>query len=460
MKPALTFCGWLAILCLASRCTPPPTTASEAENPADRAWREEVPQILARIRPPQIPARTFAAEDFGNLQADALRAIQAAIDTCHARGGGRVNVPTGQYLVRGPLELRSYVRLHVPEGCTLRFSTNPDDYLPVVKVRWEGTVCYNYSPFVRAHGQQHIALTGQGTLDGQADQFWHAWKQKQKADQQQLRQMGHEGVPDSLRVFGAGHYLRPSLIEFFECTNILLEDLTVRGSPFWTVHPVFSRHITIRGLTIRKGTTNDDGIDPDSCEDVLIEDCDIRTDDDPISIKAGRDQDAWQRPGTRRVVVRNCTLQSFVGNALCIGSEMSGGVERVFFEDCRILSTPNAFNFKCNLDRGGHIRQVYIRRLAADTCRDHGLLFQMDYHGYRGGQFPPDYEDLFLQDITIKQVGKVGFQVNGVAGSPIRRVWLERITVGQVPQVADIRFVEGLRTYEVSVNGQLWRGLE
>ena len=109
--------------------------------------------------------------------------------------------------------------------------------------------------------------------------------------------MGESGVPETERVFGEGYKLRPTLLEFYGCEGVLLEGFRAQQSPFWTIHPVFSKNITIRNLTIHHGTTNDDGIDPDSCEDVLIENCDINTDDDPISIKAGRDQDAWNRKG-------------------------------------------------------------------------------------------------------------------------------------------------------------------
>ncbi|PJF38854.1 MAG: polygalacturonase, partial [Phototrophicales bacterium] len=146
--------------------------------------------------------------------------------------------------------------------------------------------------------------------------------------------------------------MRPTFIEFFECENILIDGLTLRNSPFWNVHPVFCRNVTLRNLNVEHGTTNDDGIDPDSCTDVLIENCTIDTHDDAIAIKAGRDQDAWKRPPAQNIIVRNCNLTSGV-NAFCIGSEMSGDVRHVFFEKSKVARARHGINFKCNLDRGG-----------------------------------------------------------------------------------------------------------
>src|SRR5262249_10123286 len=160
-----------------------------------------------------------------------------AIAQCHEAGGGRVIVPAGTYLTNGPIHLASNVNLHLAEGATIRFGTNPTDYLPVVPVRWESTRCYNYSPLVYAYRQKNIAVTGQGRLDGQAQAFWGEWKNKQTADQDRLREMGASGVPPERRVFGGGHHLRPSLCEFYDCRDVLIEGVTLERSPFWTLHP-------------------------------------------------------------------------------------------------------------------------------------------------------------------------------------------------------------------------------
>jgi len=415
-----------------------------AQGKFDELFDRQVKEVLARINPPPFPEKTFTVDV---KTADRFqKEINSAIEICNRAGGGQVVVPRGDYLCNGPIRMLSNVKLHLSDGALIRFGTNPGDYLPVVKVRWEGTVCYNYSPMIYAIGQNNIAITGHGTLDGQADKFWFAWKKQPNGDDQEkaktiLRKMGETGVAENERVFGAGYKLRPTLIEFYECESILLDGFTVRQSPFWTVHPVFSKNITIRNLSIDHGTTNDDGIDPDSCEDVLIEDCKINTDDDPISIKAGRDQDAWNRKGTRNVVVRNCTLQSAIANGFCIGSEMSGGVENVWVDNCHIPKTNLGLTLKANLDRGGFVRNLWVRNVTIDSCRQAAIRMQMDYHGYRGGNFPPNFDLITFEDIKVRSVRDHGWWLDGVPAKPIGLVTIRNIKVDYQGKANRAKFV-------------------
>ena len=435
----------------------------------NRAWKE-VDLIVARIQAPVFVDKTFNIKDYGAIadgKTDARQAIQNAIEACHQAGGGRVLIPAGNYFCDGPIHLKSNINFYLEKGAVITFGVNPEKYTPLVKVRWEGTVCYNYSPLIYAYQQHNIAISGEGLLDGQADQFWHVWKRdndgkNQDVDKPVLRQMGNDRVPEEQRIFGNGfydankngvndgdgkpHYLRPSLIEFYECNHILLENFTAKGSPFWTIHPVFCKNVTIRGLTIQKGTTNDDGIDPDSCEDVLIENCTIDTNDDPIAIKAGRDQDAWNRPGSKNIVIRNCNVSCEVGNGFCIGSEMSGGVENVFVENYSIKSTDNGINFKCNLDRGGFIQNIHLKNIEIDSCTKHGILFQMDYHGYRGGDYPPDFQNFTLQNIKIRKAGKIGIKIAGVERKPIKNVQMANIRIEDTPELKALTFVKNLKS--------------
>mgnify|MGYP002778075422 CR=1 FL=1 len=408
-----------------------------------QAWKKEVPKILQRIQPPVFRSATITINSAENFR----QHVQSAIDSLSAAGGGTVRIEAGSYTSNGPLHLKSGINLHIAKGAFIRFSTNPAHYLPLVKTRWEGTVCYNYSPLVYAIGQSNIALTGEGTLDGQADQFWHAWKKQpdgndQEKDKKILRDAGRDGVPEDRRRFGEGHKLRPSLVQFYECSNILIEELTLRQSPFWTVHPVFCKNLTVRKLTIRKGTTNDDGIDPDSCEDVLIEDCDIDTDDDPIAIKAGRDNDAWTRPGTKNIVIRNIRGRSRVGNGFCIGSEMSGGVQNVFVENYRISKADNGINIKSNLDRGGTVQNIYLRNITVDSAVRTGILMQKDYHSYRGGKAPSTYQNIFLDSITINHVERKGMRIVGVPERSISRLWMDGVLIKKQGEEDEVKLVK------------------
>jgi polygalacturonase len=414
-----------------------PVTTPNARND----WSEAA-NILKRINVPTFPKRVFTVNTEGG---DFRQSCQKSIDKCHAQGGGKVMIPKGNWTCKGSLFLKTNVYLEVSEGANVVFSTNPKDYLPIVLVRWEGTMCYNFSPLIYTNGQKNIGIGGRGTLDGGTTlENWGAWKKLQDPDKKILRQMGNDVTPDSTRRFGDGRFLRPTFIEFVNCENIVLENFTIKRSPFWTIHPVFSKNITCRHLKIEHGTTNDDGIDPDSCTDVLIEDCEIDTDDDPIAIKAGRDQDAWQRPHTANIIVRRCRVSSKVGNAFCIGSEMSGGVSSVFVEDFHVTKTDNGINFKCNLDRGGYIKNAFIRNVTIDTCTKNGVLFQMDYHSWRGNNFAPDFEGFLLENIHIKSVAKTGVAIRGVASKPIRQVRLKNVVVKQSGQAKDIQYTEGV----------------
>lgn len=373
---------------------------------AQSAWPDPN-ERAARVEVPNIPTRTFYVTDFGTLNdttLDARPGIQAALDSVAGLGGGRVVVPAGFRLhLNGPLHLRPRTQLHLESGSVLKFSDDPSHYLPTVEVRWEGTVAYNHSPLIYANGVEDVALTGEGTIDGNGQKWSRDWRKLQKDDQHALRKMGREGVPVSERRFGEGHYLRPGLVQLYNCRRVLIEGLTFRDSPFWTIHLPFSQDVTCRGLTVLGQTLNDDGIDPDSSRDVLIEDCYIATHDDAISIKAGRDADGRGGPGSRNIVVRNSTLNSGV-NAFAIGSELSGGVEDVFVENVRILGGRYGLNVKTNDDRGGAVRNIWIRNVVADTLERAVLRVDKEYKDRRGGGFPTQLDGIRLRNVVARAV--------------------------------------------------------
>src|SRR5262249_18376071 len=136
-----------------------------------------VPQILKRIQPPKFPNRDFDLTKYGakpDGKTDCTVAFRQAIDATNRAGGGRVLVPEGVFLT-GAIHLKSNVNLHVARGGTIRFIPDPKLY-PIVLTRFEGIECMNNSAFVYAFEQQNIAITGEGTLDGQAGrEHWWPW---------------------------------------------------------------------------------------------------------------------------------------------------------------------------------------------------------------------------------------------------------------------------------------------
>ncbi|WP_350287269.1 glycoside hydrolase family 28 protein [uncultured Croceitalea sp.] len=423
----------MLLMVLAVACKPKNTVDFDKEQAhivIAEAWENTYPAILKKIKAPIFRDTTVVITD----SVDFRNRVNEQITALSKAGGGMVRVVAGYYEVKGSIFLKSNIRLQLDEDVTLRFSVNPEDYLPVVKSRWEGTFLMNYTPLLYAIGAKNIAITGKGLIDGRAGDFWHGWKEKQDPDKQLLRKMGNDKVPLKKRVFGAGHYLRPSAIEFIDCQNILLEDFTVKGSPFWTVHPVLSENITIRGLTIGAGTTNDDGIDPESCKNVLIEACAITTHDDCIAIKAGRDQDGWGRPPSENIIVRNTSFETQVGSGFCIGSEMSAGVRNVFVENCQLgNSEKHAFQFKSNPDRGGFITQVFMRHITVGKVKK-GFEFTTDYKGWRGNAYFTKYRDFYFQNIHIKEATEAPIVVEGRSEEPIQRVYFENCDIDSSPQ--------------------------
>jgi polygalacturonase len=415
--------------------------------------------IANAVQAPRISARDYSILDFGAASGRDVRpAIIAALDAAEAVGGGRVVLPQGVWPCDGPIHMRSSCAIHLEADARLIFSGNAASYLPVVFTRWEGTEAYNYSPMIYGRDLTDIAITGEGTIDGQGEANFLPWRPNQKPDQQALRRMGAQGTPVSERVFGEGHWLRPQFVQFVGCERVLVEGVTLIDSPFWCVHPVYCRHVTVRGVTIVSRHINSDGVDPDSSEDVLIERCTFDTGDDGVALKAGRDQDGW-RVGrqTRRIVIRNNRYAGTRGGGMAIGSEMSGGIETVFVDGFAMNEVHHALYFKANPDRGGRIRDVYIRGVRARKA-DTVLIFTNDYHGYRGGDFPTLFEDVWVEDVRVDEAA-VGISVVGHQDAFVRDVSVRNMRVGTVEIPLRARYVANLRFDNVVMGGETIRAV-
>ena len=398
-----------------------PWLAGDQAAVADDPWLR-LPAILARIRPPTFPARDFVLTDFGaraDGSADATSAFRSAIEACRRAGGGRVVVPAGEYPT-GPIHLKSGVNLHVAAGATVRFHTDPARYLPTVFTRWEGVELMNYSPLVYALDQQDIAITGEGTLDGQADEtHWWPWKKTQKPARDRLLRMAEDGVAVAERVFGAGHDLRPNFIQPYRCRNVLIEGVTIRNSPMWVIHPVLSTNVTVRNVKVLSMGPNSDGCDPESSSDVLIEDSLFDTGDDCIALKSGRNADGrrLQTP-VERVVVRNCRMVAGHGG-VTIGSEISGGARDVYAERCQ-MSSPDldrGLRIKTNAMRGGVIENVFVRDVEIGQVGS-AVDIDMLYEEGASGSFPPVVRNVRVERMTVAQAQHALF-VRTLPGSPV-----------------------------------------
>ncbi|KAA6475207.1 glycoside hydrolase family 28 protein [Bacillus swezeyi] len=373
-------------------------------------------EILRQMTVPVFPNRHFDVTEFGadaSGKADSTAAIQRAIDEAHQAGGGTAIVPKGVFR-SGALRLKSNVELHIEQGAVIKFSQNPDDYLPVVLTRFEGVELYNYSPLIYAYEAENIALTGKGTLDGQGDEeHWWPWKRgtngqpSQEKDRDALFEMAERNVPVEERRFGKGHYLRPNFIQPYRCQNILIEDVTVLNSPMWQVHPVLCENVTVDGVKVVGHGPNTDGVNPESCKNVVIKHCHFDNGDDCIAVKSGRNADGRRiNIPAENIVIENNEMKDGHGG-VTIGSEISGGVNNIFAEG-NLMDSPNldrALRIKTNSVRGGILENIYFHKNVVKSLKREVIAIDMEYEEGDAGNFKP-----VVRDIEVDQLKSTGGQ--------------------------------------------------
>jgi polygalacturonase len=430
---------------------------------------QEMDVILARIRVPEFPNVTYIVTDYGAKSdgaTDCSEAFAKAIEACAEGGGGIVLVPVGEFLT-GPIHLKSNVNLHLSEGATIRFERDPAQYLPLVFTRWEGVECMNYSSLIYAYSQENIAITGKGTLDGQAsNEFWWPWKGNddygwkeglpdQQAGRKRLFAMGEKGVPVQQRTFGQGYYLRPSFIQPYKSRNILIEGITIINSPMWEIHPVLSENITVRNVHIKTHGPNNDGCNPESSRDVLIEDSFFDTGDDCIAIKSGRNNDGRRvNIPSENIVIRRCTFRDGHGG-VTIGSEMSGGVRNVFAEGCEFESPVlySALRIKTNAVRGGIVENVHLRNMNVRLVGRAVVDIDLFYEEGKNGNFLPTVRNISIDRMTVETC-KTAFNLVGYEEAPLRNIRLIDCDFRNVTGGYKIEHVEGLELVNTRVNGK------
>ncbi len=395
-----------------------------------KAWdEEEYKRIEQSIKAPTFPEKDFLITKYGakttNSAAQNQKAINKAIAACSKKGGGRVIVPSGTF-VTGAITLLSHVNLVVEKDAVLKFAFEPDLY-PIVPTRWEGIDCRNLSPCIYAYKQTDIAVTGEGTIDGSgANDTWWPWNgnprfgfkegmiSQRGGSRARLLKNAEDGVPMDQRIFTKEDGLRPQLINFYLCENILMENLTLLNSPFWVIHPLLSKNITVRGMKIINDGPNGDGCDPESCDGVLIENCFFNTGDDCIAIKSGRNNDGrlWDKP-SENIIIRNCEMKNGHGGVV-IGSEISGGCRNVYAEN-NVMDSPElerVVRIKTNTCRGGVIENINARNIKVGVCKESVLKINLDYEPKeiccRG--FVPTVRNINIENITCEK-SKYGVQI-------------------------------------------------
>jgi polygalacturonase len=339
----------------------------------------------------------FNVRDYGAAgdgAAPDTRAIQAAIDACHAQGGGTIFFPAGEY-VTGSIFLRSHVTLRLDAGATLLGSENPADY-PLVHSRWEGVEQETHAPLIGGRALTHIAITGCGTIDGRGAGWWRRHRERTL------------------------EYPRPRLISFADCANVLIDGITATNAPSWTIHPVHCENVTIHHVTIINppDSPNTDGINPDSCNHVRISNCYVDVGDDCIALKSGIEAEAPEkRAPCQNVTITNCTLVHGHGGVV-IGSEMSGGV----VEDVRVTNVvmtdvlcPFSMNLYYHIGARGN-QMVSDKRPLPVT------------------EGTPHFRRIHLSGVTAREVKVAAAFLYGLAEMPIEDVSLNDVSISMSPE--------------------------
>lgn len=403
---------------------------SMAISDTDRTARRD--SILSQITGADIPQATIDITSLGaigNGEKDCKPAFDKAMKKAVRTGGLHIIVPAGEYLLNGPIHFTSNVCLELQDGATLKFSPEPKYYLPLVKTSWEGTFIQNYSPFIYGYQVENISIIGKGTIDGNAGSSFATWKSMQKKGQQLTRDMNHNETPVSERNFGEGYFLRPQLIQLFECRNITIEGVFITNSPFWCIHLLKSENIICRDIRYDAKLVNNDGIDPEYTRNLLIENITFNNGDDNIAIKCGRDNDGWKTNcPSENIIIRNCKFKGLHG--VVLGSEMSAGIQNIFIENCTYGGyCKRGIYIKTNPDRGGFIRNIYINNCKFGNVED--LFYATSMYAGEGldNNHFTEVHDIHVKDLSCNTASSAGIVLQGTTTRPIYNVSFENVNI-------------------------------
>lgn len=415
------------------------------------------------------PNKAYNIIQFGaktDLSFNNQQAIQSAINECHANGGGKVIVPKGKWLT-GYLELKSNVNLHLNEEATLLFSNDIDTYRVPTFTRWEGIECVNYHPLIYARNAKNISITGKGIIDGNGKDWWAFAKVNQRITLSKLYDQVLAGVlPEERNCldYEGGSYLRPSMIQFISCENIYMKDVELRSGPMWTNHFIYCENVVAENIRVITEGTNNDGFVVDSSSKILISNCFFSTGDDCIVLKSGLNEDGWRvnRP-SERIIIKNCSTHKGNGGVV-IGSEMSGGVKKVYAHNCVFNKTSRGLRIKTMKGRGGIIEDIWFENITLDSIYNEAVIITMDYGS---SSIAPRNDSLpLIRNIHYKNVistnSRLTLNVIGLPNQKIESVFFDNCSFSgrrgiQINNAQYIHFnnltIESIQTEPVAISG-------
>lgn len=426
---------------------------------------ESLPFEMGRVHRPEIPSRTVLLTDFGGIGDGCFMNAQAfadAISSLEEQGGGHLIVPAGVWRT-GPIELKSCIDLHINHEAIIVFDPSRELY-PVIRTSFEGLDTRRCESPIHADGVHDISITGGGVIDGNGE-YWRMVKKSKMNSSQWKSQLEKGGIlsedgktwypdegfviamknanmndpdpslPDSL----IKSFLRPVMISLRNCENVLLEDCLFQNSPCWNIHPLLCKNLIIKNITVRNPeySQNGDGLDIDSCTDVVVLNSTFDCGDDGICIKSGKDADGRRRGiPCKGLIVDGCTVYHGHGGFV-VGSEMSGGVQNIKVSNCRFLGTDVGLRFKSKRGRGGVVEGIWIDNIYMKNIVTEALLFDLFYMGKSAVEaagdpqveepaFPVDETTPAFRDIHISNVVCAGaaraMYFNGLPEMPVRGI--------------------------------------
>ncbi|GAA0309796.1 polygalacturonase [Gracilibacillus halotolerans] len=396
--------------------------------------------------------KTFDITNFGasRERKDNTDAIAAAIHACHEAGGGTVYIPSGTFKT-GPIRLQSNVTLYLDNGAVLSFTDDFNRY-PIVRTRWSGYVCHAFMPLIFGDNVSNVSIKGDGTIDGNGQKWWDVNRklrrkesyQSSKTDEIKKWNADFKEPGDTNLVEWPSQFLRPPLLQFFESEHITISGITLRNSPFWNTHLVFSKNIAIDHVTFENpdDTPNGDGLDVESCENVRISNCHFSVGDDCIALKSGINEDGrlYGRP-TKNVAITNCIMHAGHGGVV-FGSENSGGIENVTVSNCVFDGTDRGIRIKTNRERGAYIRNITVTNIMMDgvlcpiainSFYRHGVSRSnqhlLDGEAIEVSEKTPIVEKIRINNIVAVNTRAAAAFIYGLPEMPIRDLTLTHLTL-------------------------------
>lgn len=460
------------------------------------ALYKDLPFDMPGVEEPAIPNFNVSLSDFGGVGDGVTlncEAFEKAMQALSEKGGGHLNVPAGIWFT-GPIAFRSNIDLHLDDDAIIVFSTDQDLY-PIIDTNFEGLDVRRCTSPLHAEGVHDISITGGGVIDGNGD----AWRELKRAKVGEkiwkstlerggvVAENGYAWYPDSgyykaRLTAGSLNYpdpsldeneiktfLRPVLLSFRECENVLLEGVTFQNSPCWNLHPLWCKNVIIRDINVRNPhySTNGDGIDIDACENVILTGSVFDVGDDAICIKSGKDADGRRHARKcRNLIISDCTVYHGHGGFV-VGSEMSGGVENILVRSCRFMGTDVGLRFKSTRGRGGLVKDIWCDHIYMKDIVTYGVIFNLYYAGVAASEMKdaasadlppvdettPEFRDIHFSDIVCNGAGREAIYINGLPELPLRGLDFHNSCFTAAKDIYQ-NYAEDISFDNVTVNGK------